>query len=87
MDLEEIKREVNSNKATLVDVREHDELPRHPKAIHIPYSEVSKDMQLPKKPLILFCRSGRRAHIVQKLLQKLGYEATSIEYTIEDLLD
>lgn len=76
----------------LLDIREAEELDSVPTAegaTHMPmgkvFTEASKD-NLPKdKHIIVFCRTGGRASVVERELRERGYHIDSIEGGIEAL--
>ena len=70
----------------LLDIREAEELADQPTilgAIHMPmgkvFIETSKGAIPKNKHIIVFCRTGRRAGIVQRELQAFGYHIDSVE--------
>ena len=70
----------------LIDIREAEELadlPTIPGAIHIPMGKVFIETgqgNIPKnKPIVVFCRTGRRAGIIQQELQASGYTIGNLE--------
>lgn len=70
----------------LLDIREAEELidlPTIPGAIHMPmgrvFIETSKGNLPINKHIIVFCRTGRRAGIIQQELQAAGYTIDSID--------
>lgn len=73
-------------KFLLLDIRETDELldaPTLEGALHMPmgkvFTEAGKD-KLPKdKHIVVFCRTGTRARIVQNELRALGYQIDGLE--------
>lgn len=89
MQIEEIIH--NAQNICLVDVREKDELfiSKHPKALHLPYSQLIEGIipgTLPKnKLLVLFCRSGRRAKHAAEILQKQAFTTCAVDYSVDDL--
>lgn len=53
----------------------------HPKAIHIPYYDIEKVLDLVKNKedkIILYCNTARRANIALKKLQEFGYNNVEI---------
>ena len=75
----------------LLDIRETEELsdvPVIPGSVHVPmgrvFTEVGKG-NLPKdKQIIVICRSGKRAAIVQRELLALGYQVTALEGGLQE---
>lgn len=67
------------NGALLIDVRTDEEFKNShlAKAINIEYENIAKIVQAigndKNRPVVLYCRSGRRASITQQELKKLGY--------------
>jgi len=65
--------------AVVVDVRTDAEFRQGhlPEAIHIPYDEiVARRAELPadqNRPIVLYCRSGRRSGIAKQSLEQLGF--------------
>lgn len=63
----------------VVDVRTDAEFRQGhlPEAIHIPYDEiVARRAELPadqNRPIVLYCRSGRRSGIARQSLEQLGF--------------
>lgn len=76
-------RQLNDEKAVVVDVRESKEFTEgHLKdAVHIPLSDLkSRIEELNKykdKSVIAYCRSGQRSFSACKMLKKAGFEAVS----------
>ncbi len=74
-----ISKEILQN-ATLIDVREDLELALDgsiPEAKHIPMAEIEDNLEEFKsmpKPLVIFCRSGKRAENVKEYLYANGIE-------------
>ncbi len=75
-----LKEMVNNPKTTLLDVREAEELindGKIDKAIHIPVADISHqidEIEEMNKPIVVFCRAGRRAEKVIELLEQNGIE-------------
>ena len=80
----------------IIDVRELNELSAGmiPNAIHIPMGEIAtvlpgyiqqnfqdeKNSELKRKPILLYCGSGRRSYNSAETLQKLGFtDVTSLD--------
>ncbi len=70
--------EAIKNGATLVDVRSYNEFSSGslPKAINIPVSEISSNLQRFKKEdsIVVFCRSGMRSRQAHSVLKNAGFE-------------
>ena len=66
--------------ALIIDVRTKEEYKQGHlnKAINIPYENIPKIIQRigkdKNKPVVLYCRSGRRASVTLNELQRLGYK-------------
>ncbi|MFV0531299.1 MAG: rhodanese-like domain-containing protein [Flavobacteriales bacterium] len=77
MNLKEI---VNDPETTFLDVREADELVNDgkiDKAVHIPMDDVPyqvDEIKAMKKPIVVFCRAGRRAEKVIEFLEQNDIE-------------
>lgn len=90
-----IENLILNKKGTLIDVREKKELIQEgfiQSAIHIPLSQIEskfEEIKLMNKPLILFCRSGKRSHNAINILKKLGitdiYNGNSFKFISEIL--
>lgn len=84
-----------NNQGTLIDVREKKELIEEgyiESAIHIPLIQIQnqfEQLKLMNKPLILFCRTGKRSQNAINLLKKLGitdiYNGISFKFILEIL--
>lgn len=78
--IEEALRIIESNKATLVDVRESDEFRTGfiKGAVHIPrgFLELKVEQLIPdrKTPLVLYCGGGNRSLLAAECLSRMGYE-------------
>lgn len=81
VDVREAYRRCHSGDATLVDVREADELEQAsiPGAVHLPLSEMSERYsELPHdRELLVICQSGVRSSFVTDMLAKSGYERSA----------
>lgn len=77
--IEEIAWKMIDEGATLVDVRTDVEFQEgHLQgALNIPYDQITTRLaELPadkSRPVVLYCRSGRRSGIAQKALEELGF--------------
>ncbi len=63
----------------IVDVRSTKEFAQGhiPGALNIPYNDLAHNRQLTaykEQPIIIYCRSGRRAQIARQLLQEQGFK-------------
>ena len=68
---------IKSGNYIVVDVRAKDEYDTgHVKgALNIPYDTITKDTELDKdKPILVYCKSGKRSAIAYQKLKDLGYE-------------
>ncbi len=69
-----------SKNAIAIDVRTKEEfqMAHYKDALNIPYDEiethVKKSEAYKDKPIILYCRSGRRASIAKQTLEKYGFK-------------
>lgn len=76
---EDVKRIADSEKVTLVDVREADEWRRGhlPDAVHVArgYLEFQAESKVPDKeaPLIVYCAGGNRSAFASETLKQMGY--------------
>lgn len=77
----EAYRRCHGGEATLVDVRESDEVAQAsiPGAIHLPLSEMAaRYAELPHdRDLLVICQSGVRSSYVTDMLAKSGYERST----------
>jgi rhodanese-related sulfurtransferase len=84
---EQVEKEVSRGGATLVDIRESEELKQNgviPEAIHAPrgllefYADPSQPYHKPEfdktKRIILHCASGGRSALAVRALQQMGYQ-------------
>ena len=73
---------LDTNKITIVDLREEDESLKEPfkNAINIPFSKIWKGIDsIPKdKPVYVFCNSGYFSEETVILLEERGYEAINV---------
>ena len=82
--------ELRLNSAALVDVRSPEEYAAgHLKgAVNIPHDRIAEDIaaSVPDKntPVILYCRSGRRADTALKTMRAMGYEEVQTYGGLED---
>lgn len=78
-DESEIKKILNQPSTVVIDVRSADEFASGhiDQAILIPHDEIAGKINasvLSKNtPIVLYCRSGRRAEIAKATLEKMGY--------------
>jgi phage shock protein E len=69
-----------SKSAIVIDVRTKEEfqMAHYKDALNIPYDEIEKHIKkleaYKDKPIILYCRSGRRASIAKQTLEKYGFK-------------
>lgn len=69
-----------SKKAIVIDVRTKEEfqMAHYKDALNIPYDEIEKHIKkleaYKDKPIIVYCRSGRRASIAKQTLEKYGFK-------------
>lgn len=83
LDTAEIKNEMQTGKAILVDVREDDEWEAgHAEdAVHLSLNRIMSG-EVPSKntatKLYLYCRSGGRAGVAANMLRSKGYEVENI---------
>lgn len=74
---EEVHRLVSGEQALLLDVRTRDEFANGQVkgSINIPYEQLSERCdELPKdRPIILYCRSGARSNVAEKILRERGF--------------
>ncbi|WP_299080173.1 rhodanese-like domain-containing protein [uncultured Paraglaciecola sp.] len=72
--------ETDGKDLIIVDVRTAEEFQQGhvPNAINVPLSDIMQDTAILKsskgKPIVLYCRSGKRAGKAANLLQKDGYQ-------------
>lgn len=93
MDTQEFKTYVAEKKPfLLLDIREADELLTEaaiPGSTHLPmgkvFTSVADGTLINDKPIIVFCRSGKRAGIVAHELQALGFDAKALEGGLQAL--
>ena len=84
---DQVNQEVNSGNATLIDIREKEELEQNgkiPKSVHAPrgmlefYADTSLPYHKPEfdknKRIILHCASGGRSALAASTLKEMGYE-------------
>ncbi len=84
---DQVNQEVNSGNATLIDIREKEELEQNgkiPKSVHAPrgmlefYADPSLPYHKPEfdknKRIILHCASGGRSALAASTLKEMGYE-------------
>ncbi len=75
-----LKEMVNDPKTTFLDVREAEELindGKIDKSVHIPVADIPHqidEIEAMEKPIVVFCRAGRRAEKVIELLEQNGIE-------------
>ena len=72
--LEDVLKE---NNYIVIDVRTKEEYDTgHVKdSLNIPYDEIEESIDLDKsKPILVYCRSGKRSNIAYQTLTSLGYE-------------
>ncbi len=76
---QEVQTLLNKN-AIVIDVRTKEEyqMEHYKDALNIPYDEIEKHLKklesYKDKPIILYCRSGRRAGIAKQTLEKYGFK-------------
>ena len=74
---------------TILDVRSADEWDQghYPNAIHLPYDQITEEKvsQL-KQPILIYCRSGRRAKIAAEKIKQYGKTDLSIIETTYQIL-
>ena len=97
LELESVKREVESGSAVLIDTREIDEWNRGhlENAVFLPLSllkdeEAKSDLgaNIPKdKTLYLHCQAGARAKRAEAILNSRGYRAKALKAGYPDLLE
>ena len=69
-----------SKNSIVIDVRTKEEfqMAHYKDALNIPYDEIEKHIKkleaYKDKPIILYCRSGRRASIAKQTLEKYGFK-------------
>lgn len=91
MDLEQVKKDVETGKALLIDVREQEEWDEGhlPLARHIPLSQIERGVipdDIPQgKTVYLHCRRGRRAERAAALLKERFPHAIALKYSYEEL--
>lgn len=80
MDINHAVEEAKLKDMVLVDVRTKEEYTNGhiPNAINIPLNEISKISLKKDREYGLYCLSGQRAKIAQKILAERGYQAESI---------
>ena len=84
---DQVNQEVNSGNATLIEIREKEELEQNgkiPKSVHAPrgmlefYADPSLPYHKPEfdknKRIILHCASGGRSALAASTLKEMGYE-------------
>jgi len=70
---------IEASSITVIDVRQPDEYAAGhvPGAINIPHDQIDQHLQqistLKQKPVLLYCRSGRRAAMAEEALSKQGF--------------
>lgn len=68
----------NDSKHAIIDVRTAQEFSKGaiPGAIHLPLEELRQRIdEIPRdKPLVMYCRSGQRAYLAERILRQRGYE-------------
>ncbi len=93
LDLSQVKKELQTGAAILVDVRESAEFDeKHIEgALHFPLSDIEDKIGLdilPKnKSLYLYCRRGPRAMRAAEILQDDYPQAVGLTYGLEDLIE
>lgn len=74
--------ELNLNEATLVDVREPDEvlIGEIEGAIHVPFSQIGREIdKIPKgKPVYVYCQTGEMSVSIAEILAERGYEVHNL---------
>jgi rhodanese-related sulfurtransferase len=66
--------------AIVIDVRTKEEydIKHYKNALNIPYDEIENHLkeleQYKEKPIILYCRTGRRSGIAKEILEKYGFK-------------
>jgi phage shock protein E len=76
---EEALSKIQSHQISVIDVRSADEFQQGhiPGAINIPHNEIedraNEIKQLKEKPVLLYCRSGRRSALAEASLTGLGF--------------
>lgn len=92
MNLQEIKKDIENNKAVLVDTRSLSEWEdgHIQNAIFLPFPEVLSQTQFPQLPkdktIYIHCRSGIRASQAAQHLQKQNFQVISLDEGFEDLM-
>jgi adenylyltransferase/sulfurtransferase len=86
--IKSVEKEIESDQAVLIDVREEDEIKAGMlrRAIWLPLSELTKNNQwqekvkkmFAKKKVYLYCRSGIRAGRVQSMLKEIKIESINL---------
>lgn len=78
---EEAKRLIQEENALLLDVREEEEYRAgHASGAKLfPLSEITEKnaafkLPNPKRPILIYCRTGNRSHTAAMLLESYGYE-------------
>ena len=80
-----LENQMSSNTYTIIDVRSEQEFnDGHVKgAINIPHNQIEENMsildKLKDKTLVVYCRSGRRAGLFEKVLLEKGYNVKHLE--------
>lgn len=73
----------NKNSTILIDVRDSEELNlgKIENSIHIPFDELSYNIEIldKNKKIFIYCKTGKRSEDAVKQLTELGYDAYSIE--------
>jgi len=78
--LEQEVQNLLSQNALVIDVRTKEEyqMAHFKDALLIPYDEIEKNLKnlepYKDKPIILYCRSGRRAGIAKQILEQNGFK-------------
>ncbi|PQO39881.1 rhodanese-like domain-containing protein [Bremerella cremea] len=99
VDLKEVKKEVESGKAILIDVREEEEWKKahFADAILVPGSEINsressakateKIKAEPEQKIYCHCKSGGRAKLAARVLGKMGIEVIPITESYVDMVE
>lgn len=76
----------------LLDIREPEELLKDetiPGSTHIPmgkiFTSVADGTISKEKPIVVFCRSGKRANIVEQELSAMGFDIQALEGGLQKL--
>ena len=96
-DYNQILTDLKSKKATLIDIREHQEWNQvhFQCAKHIPLSDLQrgvglnelKDLVSENKKIYLHCRSGSRVQFAKQMLDQMGFsEVTIIPIGMQEML-